>query len=78
MVRVDPVAVQVLEQVGPIVHADGVVVERRAVPDQQLGVGVRRGVVESQQALQDAGHVELQRFLRQGGGRAGLRACMGV
>lgn len=47
-------------------HADGVVVEGRAVPDQQLGVGVRRRVVESEQAFQDPGHVELQGFLRDG------------
>lgn len=64
MVGVDPVTIQVLEKIGTVVHADGVVVEGRSVPDQQLGVGVRRGVVESQQAFQDPRHVELEGFLR--------------
>lgn len=59
MVGLDPVSIQVHEELGPVPHALRVVVERRTVAHEELRVRVRRGVVERQQPLQDAGYVQL-------------------
>lgn len=79
----DPVAIEVLEQLRAVLHADRVVVERRAVSHQELNIGVRGDVVESQQPLQNACHVELQRLLEgvsraEAGGREGGVACTNI
>ena len=63
MVGGDPVAVEVLEQLGAVLHANRVVVERRTVPHQQLYIRVRSDVIKRKQPLQNACYVELQRLL---------------
>lgn len=59
MVGRDPVAIEILEQIRSVLHADSVIIERRAVSDEKLCVRVRRGIVEVQQALQDFRRVQL-------------------
>lgn len=51
VVRRDPEAVEVLEQLGTVFHPHGVVVEGRAIPYKKFREGMGRGIIEGQEAL---------------------------